>query len=57
MQSFDIDFLARGFHLDKNGSVKIKIDNETEVARICTLYPYGNRSGRYVIRARGVGLW
>ena len=31
MQNFEIDFLARGFHLDKNGSVKIKIDDETEV--------------------------
>lgn len=31
MLNFDIDFLARGFHLDKNGSVKIKIDDETEV--------------------------
>ena len=39
MQSFDIDFLARGFHLDKNGSVKIKIDNETEVSG---WWAYGN---------------
>ena len=31
-QHFDIDFLARGFHIDKNGSVKIKIDDKTEVS-------------------------
>ena len=39
MQNFDIDFLARGFHLDKNGSVKIKIDDETEVSG---WWAYGN---------------
>ena len=39
MQNFDIDFLARGFHLDKNGSVKIKIDDETEVIG---WWAYGN---------------
>lgn len=31
-QHFDIDFLARGFHIDKNGSVKIKIDDKTEIS-------------------------
>lgn len=39
MQNFEIDFLTRGFHLDKNGSVKIKIDDETEVSGWWT---YGN---------------
>lgn len=39
MQNFDIDFLARGFHLDKNGSVKIKIDDGTEVSG---WWAYGN---------------
>ena len=39
MQNFDIDFLARGFNLDKNGSVKIKIDDETEVSG---WWAYGN---------------
>lgn len=39
MYNFDIDFLARGFHLDKNGSVKIKIDDETEVSG---WWAYGN---------------
>lgn len=39
MLNFDIDFFARGFHLDKNGSVKIKIDDETEVSG---WWAYGN---------------
>lgn len=39
MLNFDIDFFSRGFHLDKNGSVKIKIDDETEVSG---WWAYGN---------------
>lgn len=39
MLNFDIDFFARGFHLNKNGSVKIKIDDETEVSG---WWAYGN---------------
>lgn len=39
MQNIDIDFLTRGFHLDKNGSVKISVDEGVVVSGWWT---YGN---------------
>lgn len=48
-QHFDIDFLARGFHIDKNGSVKIKIDDKTEISGWWTFGYVVYRKNNYYI--------
>ena len=48
-QHFDIDFLARGFHINKNGSVKIKIDDKTEVSGWWTFGYVVYRKNNYYI--------